>query len=404
MNEMECMQKLLEEMSVILKNYDEKRHSNSSDFNILQVLGVGSKEVPVCRLFCELLNPHGSHGKGILFLDSFLRNVLKQDMFSEDEMKSAVITKEELIDNDRRIDIFVMIAGRAFPIEVKLYAKDQDRQCVEYYEYSKRYDAGTVIYYLTLDRHEPSEDSKGNLSLGDNLRLISFADEIVIWLQDCLENNEIRQNMVLQSILEQFLDVINMMTGRNRKEIAMQIQNLIVDKDAFRAANAISMELPAIKARMMKRVFTDIEKKLKEKDICTIYADYKERVYGYYEQKGSNWPSLNYILNDEKTLALRIEIDHCLYYGVCNWDDSSKSNPHGLNDDLDRIVAKRVPKYTGQKTDVFYLWKYLPIDKIDFRGCNEEYMKLYDAKSYGEMIGKICDEILSFLSEWECAK
>jgi hypothetical protein len=164
------------------------------------------------------------------------------------------------------------------------------------------------------------------------------------------------------------------------------------------------MELPAIKARMMKRVFTDIEKKLKEKDICPIYADYKERVYGYYEQNRSNWPSLNCILNDEKTLALRIEIDHCLYYGVCNWDDSGKSNPHGLNDDLDRIVAKRVHKYTGQKTDVFYLWKYLPIDKIDFRGCNEDYMKLYDAKSYGEMIGKICDEIFSFLSEWECAK
>jgi hypothetical protein len=86
---------------------------------------------------------------------------------------------------------------------------------------------------------------------------------------------------------------------------------------------------------------------------------------------------------------------------VCNWDDSSKSNPHGLNDDLDRIVAKRVPKYTGQKTDVFYLWKYLPIDKIDFRGCNEEYMKLYDAKSYGEMMGKIFDELLGFLSKWE---
>jgi hypothetical protein len=350
------------------------------------------------------LNPHGSHGKGILFLESFLKNVLKKDTFSADEMKSAVITKEELIDNDRRIDLFVRIAGRVFPIEVKIYAPDQKRQCVEYYEYAKRYDENTVIYYLTLDRHEPSRDSKGSLNLGENLRLISFADEIAIWLQDCLENNEIRQNMVLQPVLEQFLDVINMMTGRNRKEIAMQIQNLIVDKDTFRAANAISSELPAIKVQKMDRVFADIEKKLKRKGIYSIYADYKEKATGYYEQKGSNWPSLNCILNGEKTLALRIEIDHCLYYGVCNWDDSSKSNPHGLNDDLDRIVAKRVPKYTGQKTDVFYLWKYLPIDKIDFRGCNEEYMKLYDAKSYGEMIGKICDEILSFLSEWECAK
>jgi hypothetical protein len=46
-------------------------------------------------------------------------------------MKSAVITKEELIDNDRRIDLFVRIAGRVFPIEVKIYAPDQKRQCVE---------------------------------------------------------------------------------------------------------------------------------------------------------------------------------------------------------------------------------------------------------------------------------
>jgi hypothetical protein len=125
------MKKLLEEMSVILANNEKKQLINSSDFNILQVLGVSSKEVPVCRLICELLNPHGSHGKGIIFLESFLKNVLKQDIFSAYEMKSAVITKEELIDNDRRIDLFVRIAGRVFPIEVKIYAPDQKRQCVE---------------------------------------------------------------------------------------------------------------------------------------------------------------------------------------------------------------------------------------------------------------------------------
>jgi hypothetical protein len=232
--------------------------------------------------------------------------------------------------------------------------------------------------------------------------LISFADEIAIWLQDCLENNEIRQNRVLQPVLEQFLDVINMMTGRNRKEIAMQIENLIVDTDTFRAANTISAELPTIKAKMMKKVFADIEEKLRAaKKIESIYADYNEKVSSYYEQKGSNWPSLNCILNGEKTLALRIEIDHCLYYGVCNWDVSNNSNPHTLNENFEKMVANKFPTYTGQKSDVFYLWKYLPEEKIDFRGCNEAYMKLYDTESYKEILQTICNELLDFFDKWE---
>jgi hypothetical protein len=404
MNEMENMQQLLDEMSVILECNEEKRRISGLDFNILQVLGVSSKEVPVCRLICELLNPHGSHGKGILFLESFLKNVLKKDTFSADEMKSAVITKEELIDNDRRIDLFVRIAGRAFPIEVKLYAPDQKRQCVEYYEYAKRYDENTVIYYLTLDRHEPSADSKGYLKPGEGepLQLISFADEIVIWLQDCMEKDEVKQNGMLLFILEQFLDEINLMTGRNRKEIAMQIENLIVDKDTFRAANTISAELPTIKAKMMKKVFADIEEELREaKKTEPIYADYNEKAGGYYEQKGSNWPSLNYILNEEKTLALRIEIDHCLYYGVCNWDVSSNSNPHTLKENFEKMVANKFPTYISQKSDVFYLWKYLPKEKMDFRGCNEAYMKLYDTESYKEILQMICNELLDFFDKWE---
>jgi hypothetical protein len=406
MNEMENMQKLLNEVSVILECNEEKRRASGLDFNILQVLGVSSKEVPVCRLICELLNPHGSHGKGILFLESFLKNVLKQSDFSADEMKSAVITKEELIDNDRRIDLFVRIAGRVFPIEVKLYAPDQERQCVEYYEYAKRYDESAVIYYLTLDRHEPSTDSKGYLKPGEGepLQLISFADEIAIWLQDCLEKNEIRQNRVLQPVLEQFLDVINLMTGRNREEIAMQIKNLIVDKDTFRAANAISAELPTIKAKMMKKVFADIKEELREaKKIKPIYADYNKKACDYYEQKGSNWPSLNYSLNKEKTLVLRIEIDHCLYYGVCNWDVSNNSNLYKSDADkeIEQMVESKVPTYTSQKSDVFYFWKYLPEKKIDFRGCNEEYMKLYDEQLYATMMNNICDELLAFFNAWK---
>jgi hypothetical protein len=176
---------------------------------------------------------------------------------------------------------------------------------------------------------------------------------------------------------------------------------LIADTDTFKAANAISSELPIIKANMMKRVFADIEKKLRDKEMYPIYADYKEKSIGYYEQKKSTWPSLNYILNDEQTLALRIEIDQYLYYGVCNWDTLNNNNPHGLKENLEQMVRKRVPAYADQKSDVFYLWRYLPTEKMDFRGCNEEYTKLYDTESYDEIIQRICNELSVFFNKWK---
>jgi hypothetical protein len=56
---------------------------------------------------------------------------------------------------------------------------------------------------------------------------------------------------------------------------------------------------------------------------------------------------------------------------------------------------------TGSRSDVFYLWKYLPKEKMDFRGCNEAYMKLYDTESYKEILETICNELLDFFNKWE---
>ena len=78
----------------------------------------------------------------------------------ERAIKKAVVVREKLIKNNRRIDLFLKVDKKEIPIEVKLYAADQDKQCADYFEYA----VDSPSEYLTLDGHEPIQESKGNLT------------------------------------------------------------------------------------------------------------------------------------------------------------------------------------------------------------------------------------------------
>lgn len=71
---------------------------------------------------------------------------------------------------------------------MKIWAGDQDAQLRHYYEFAK--DQGKevpAIYYLTPDKHEPSEQSRGYLS--DEVCLLSFEKHILPWLEDCMADS-----------------------------------------------------------------------------------------------------------------------------------------------------------------------------------------------------------------------
>ena len=48
------------------------------EYNIFQVLECGAKEVLMCRMLADLLNPKGRHGKGSIYLEHFLKDVLHE--------------------------------------------------------------------------------------------------------------------------------------------------------------------------------------------------------------------------------------------------------------------------------------------------------------------------------------
>lgn len=155
------------------------KNPESASFNIFRVLGVQTKEVILCRFIGELLSPNGSHDLGTLPLMRFFETVLHKPADTD----AVWVELEELIDGNRRVDIAIHCGNTVFPIEVKVWAGDQDAQLSDYYRYYQRNGHIDLIYYLTPYGWSPSKDSVRELDI-DVVRCLSFDKDIVRWLED----------------------------------------------------------------------------------------------------------------------------------------------------------------------------------------------------------------------------
>ena len=133
---MEAYRDLLSQIHTNCKNIPF--HKKLSAYNIFDVLEIQSREVIMCRFLTDLLNPEGMHGCGIRFLKSFIRDVLKMDPVSDTLLLHTEVVKEYPIDKERRIDIFIRNAEYQIPIEVKIYAGEQEEQCSDYFEMASK--------------------------------------------------------------------------------------------------------------------------------------------------------------------------------------------------------------------------------------------------------------------------
>ena len=398
---------LLQTVITDLKLYEDAKRKSGAFFNVFEVTGINRKEVAMCAFLSELLNPNGHHGMGSLFLKSFCIDVLALDGFADDDYKKAKVETEVVIDSDRRIDILLRFGNRLFPIEVKIHAEDQDTQCLDYYHYAIQYDPKSILFYLTLDGHKPSEKSKQALN-EDQYRCISFAFDVLDWVAGLTEKAEIKQSANMLSVLSQFEDALEHLTSRQERDVTAMMKKILVNRESFHAAKMIEQSLPAIKSDMMIKFFSAIQEVLKAYvgEFPLVHADYSFKATEYYSKKTSTWPSINYLLpnistDPEKQYVLRIEVDWNLYCGVCNWDEKTKTNPNGTTSKeiIEFLRSLSLPgTYSEKGSDAFYWWEYLTgtHGNIDFRGCNESYEDLFDESLFQETVEKICKEIANF--------
>ena len=141
----------------------------------------------MCRFLADLLDPQGAHGCGVLFLKTFVRDVLKIKSMSDLFLMHTVVTKEYVTDHDRRIDIVIRNADYFIPVEVKIYAGEQQGQCFDYFKYAKK--CSHSLFDTFLEHHLRNtagrKNGKGILSL-NRILCISWSENICAWLTGLL--------------------------------------------------------------------------------------------------------------------------------------------------------------------------------------------------------------------------
>lgn len=212
------LEKLLENV-VAATQSSTSVHTEDDKFNILKVLGVQTKEVIICRLIGELLDPNGTHKMGAQPLENFFRWVLRETVPAD--LSNTRIELEEKIDGDRRVDIAIHIGSHIYPIEVKVWAGDQDAQLSDYYKYYKAHNEIDKIYYLTPYGWKPSKESTKSLS-GEKVQCCSFQNEVCAWL-DAIDLDYASNNVKIA--IKQFREVVADMVAENYT--VEQIKNLL---------------------------------------------------------------------------------------------------------------------------------------------------------------------------------
>lgn len=390
--------------------YDRaERFRQGKEFNVFRVQRILNDEVKICRLLRELLDPRGSHGQGSVFLRLFLETLgwAKIRQIADEDYDKATVAGEVLIKNDRRIDLLIRIGKYMLPIEAKVYATDQERQCSDYYNFAVSYDPDVVIYYLTPDGHEPSDSSKNGLK-DAQIQCISFAKEIIDWLTTCIKADALEQIHPVREILIQFREILKQLTGREVGKVEMEIMNQISSsRDNFEAAEKVANVLAAVKAEKMIEIFDYIKHYMDQQGYSKylVHEAYRDEANQYYENQKLSWPSLNYCVPAAESeigdkIALRFEIGTQLYFGIVPWDSVEKKNwkPESREGDTETYVFEHLmPVKVEDSNNKHWYWMKYIAEEIDFWTCNDAYKELYDRRAFQETIERVFAEIADTL-------
>jgi hypothetical protein len=381
--DMDYYRKLLSDVHEIMEA-NASLYIPQSEYNIFNVLEVTEKEVIMCRFLTDLLNPEGQHGCGILFLKSFFENVLKKEQINDILLTYTKVVKEYGIDDERRIDIAIYNSRFFIPMEVKIYAGEQECQCYDYYTYGKLFDDNVKIIYLTRYGTIPTEYSRkaknGTEILPiDKIICISWEKDIYEWLSAFL----VQLDEPIKSLVSQYIDAIRFIADRREDRIMENCMNILYESsDFFNAGVQIEKIMKSAKLKLMRLVFDNLKTEmnkiapkfgleLENKFNYYSYEDIK-RHEKFYDSANSTYPGLNYVIKKAKfkkanlQMWFRIEIAENLYAGITLFDTEAEPQcGYSRGYEVDSISAKQIneaAKYLNKDiimpTDWWLTWCY----------------------------------------------
>jgi len=255
------MKILLEKVGTVLKQQEALRIAKGETFNIFSILKMERAEVNTHSAFlAELLNPKGSHLMGGVFLEAFLSVINHPKAI---DIPTAKVFVEYYIGmvtetTGGRIDILIKDGkGTCITIENKIDAGDQNNQLVRYKNYNTE---KNTVYYLNIDGKDPSDSSKGGLETGKHFSIISYRDDIIAWLQQCLDISA--EQPLLRESIKQYLLLIKKITNTLDNTQEKEVTNLIINhlEEAEQIAAKYNKVLEEIRENFRTKLKTCIEK------------------------------------------------------------------------------------------------------------------------------------------------
>lgn len=323
---------LFEETMPILYKYrviKEERRKRGEDFNIFRTLRMQYDEVHThSAMISALLNPKEYHGCKFSFLRAFLHQIKELKIYEDkiSDLDNAVIEVEKSIgnisqdkENGGRLDILIKLYlhDEKLPvliiIENKIYAADEEKQLVRYYNYAKRKSCSNYyIFYLTLDGRLPSENSTGKmLECDKDYYCLSYRNDILNWLCDC--QKEANGKPLVHGIITQYKDLVSFLTHQN---MDMDTQIKLASKIA---ENSEYMILASIINDNYKHILHQMCE-LRLNDLCKRVAQNLNLNCKHYGQWGNKYSGVSFTKEQWQHFSVSFEFmkDNldCFCFGV----------------------------------------------------------------------------------------
>ena len=390
----------LDEVKPIIKDIhakEEEKRARGENFNVFSILGIETREFYICKMLGALLSPQGAHEAGEIFLEKFLEDVLNESAIGAE---TSIVRCEDATKERRRIDLTIEIDGKIIPIEAKIHAGDQEHQLADYFEEIKnRKGACAYICYLTKDGRKPSQNSmtstSGNTILKETqIKRLSWKDDIVPWLEDCVALETVQRKTMVQANIWQLIDTI----GGWDNAMELQFKNIVNSDDRLDSALGIWQMVSAARDALWHNFVKEFESQMK--DVHPL-ENVPNKMSDYWFKKPERE---NYGIG----LALKAEggDNHCI--GFCLFDSDGefkditdcKSNLSGsIKAEVDRLQERLGGKNNGK-------WLYLENfpafkdEKINFYSFTKETEKLLLEENLGEYVKTVVDRIKK-LTGWE---
>lgn len=414
MNELKNIKYLLRDINIVRKKFEE-REKNEDNFNMFTILRKESDEVYLhSRFLSALLDPNGPHRLGTLCLNSFLERI--ESDFKYDEKSLEVYPNNYNRSEYKEIDICFIdrATKKAVIVENKIYHDDTNHedkgQLENYYgrliEEDKIPEDEIEVYYLTLDGHEPSEDSvrlSGKYpELHDKVKCISYSVEILEWLRiivkECYNKPSLRESII------QYIKIVENMTNNDISiDEIKEITSLIgMNEDNLMSAKLLIDNFVRVKRHTIFDFYIELESELRRRDFEILQKPDEDEISNHVGDRPiKRKVDLVFIIRKENIpVWIEADFDDWLCWGVCNGKDEEIKVPKEVSYKINSFVSKNSEFI---QEDIWLCWKYLgenDEERIYFPNFSGEgTFRLISPQYRKSMIQRLVNEIEEFIDE-----